>query len=156
PELHRARRGARVLGRPGGRDRRQVAGPRTRSQGLCRLRRNQCCLRIDAVNIQTPVRLSGAEESLVAQLESIGATDAAERLRVIGWPTRRVEPYHYTDLKPLLGQVPPLAKPAESASAPAIDIPGAYRIVIGNGIVQAAATAPSGVIVGKTAGSVLT
>jgi Fe-S cluster assembly protein SufD len=52
--------------------------------------------------------------------------------------------------------VPPLAKPAESASAPAIDIPGAYRIVIGNGIVQAAATAPSGVIVGKTAGSVLT
>jgi Fe-S cluster assembly protein SufD len=108
------------------------------------------------VNIQTPVRLSGAEESLVAQLESIGATYAAERLRVIGLTTRRVETYHYTDLKTLLGQLPPLAKPAESASAPAIDIPGAYRIVIGNGIVQAAATAPSGVIVGKTAGSVLT
>ena len=108
------------------------------------------------MNIQTPVRLSGAEESLVAQLESVGAADAAERLRVIGLPTRRVETYHYTDLKSLLSQVPPLAGAANEASAPAIDIPGAYRIVIANGIVQAAATAPAGVIVGKTAGSVLT
>lgn len=108
------------------------------------------------MNIQTPVRLSSAEESLVAQLESAGAKDAAERLRVIGLPTRRVESYHYTDLKTLLSQVPPLALAANDASAPAIDIPGAYRIVIANGVVQATSTAPAGVIVGKTAGSVLT
>ena len=108
------------------------------------------------MTIQTPVRLSGAEEILVAQLESVGATDAAERLRGIGLPTRRVESYHYTDLKTLLGQVPPLARAADEASAPGIDIPGAYRIVIANGVVQTAATAPAGVIVGKTEGSVLT
>lgn len=108
------------------------------------------------MTIQTPVRLSGAEESLVAQLESVGATDAAERLRVIGLPTRRVESYHYTDLKTLLGRVPPLARAAQTASAPAIDIPGSYRIVIANGVVQAAATAPAGVIVGTAEGSVLT
>src|SRR5690606_28222618 len=44
----------------------------------------------------------------------------------------------------------------DEASAPGIDIPGAYRIVIANGVVQTAATAPAGVIVGKTEGSVLT
>ncbi|SDG66274.1 Fe-S cluster assembly protein SufD [Pelagibacterium luteolum] len=108
------------------------------------------------MHVQTPVRLSAAEESLVAQLESAGAKDAAERLRVVGLPTRRVETYHYTDLKTLLSAVPPLAAPANEASAPAIDIPGAYRIVIANGVVQSATTAPAGVIIGKAAGSVLT
>ena len=108
------------------------------------------------MNIQTPVRLSAAEESLVAQLETTGAKDAAERLRVAGLPTRRVESYHYTDLKSLLGSVPPMASAANDASAPAIDIPGAYRIVIANGVVQSSATAPAGVIVGKAHGSVLT
>ena len=108
------------------------------------------------MNIQTPVRLSAAEESLVAQLETAGAKDAAERLRVAGLPTRRVESYHYTDLKSLLGSVPPMANAANDASAPAIDIPGAYRIVIANGVVQSSATAPAGVIVGKAHGSVLT
>ena len=108
------------------------------------------------MNIQTPVRLSVAEEVLVSQLESTGATDAAERLRVIGLPTRRVEAYHYTDLKTLLSAVPPLARKAAGAGAPAIDIPGAYRIVIANGEVQNTGTAPNGVIVSKVAGATLT
>ena len=108
------------------------------------------------MTIQTPIRLSGAEESLVAQLESVGATDAAERLRTIGLPTRRVEAYHYTDLKSLLNQVPPIAGAAEGGVASAIDIAGAYRIAIVNGVVQAVEQAPAGVFVGKTAGSVLT
>lgn len=108
------------------------------------------------MNIQTPVRLSVAEEVLVSQLESTGATDAAERLRVIGLPTRRVESYHYTDLKTLLSAVPPLARKAEGAGAPAIDIPGAHRIVIANGEVQNTGTAPNGVIVSKVAGATLT
>ena len=108
------------------------------------------------MNIQTPVRLSVAEEVLVSQLESTGATDAAERLRVIGLPTRRVESYHYTDLKTLLSAVPPLARKAAGAGAPAIDIPGAYRIVIANGEVQNTGTAPNGVIVSKVAGATLT
>lgn len=108
------------------------------------------------MNIQTPVRLSAAEEALVSQLESTGATDAAERLRVIGLPTRRVESYHYTDLKTLLSAVPPLARQGAGAGAPAIDIPGAYRIVIANGEVQNTGTAPNGVIVSKVAGATLT
>jgi Fe-S cluster assembly protein SufD len=56
----------------------------------------------------------------------------------------------------LLSAVPPLAKAAVSASAPAIDIPGAYRIVVANGEVQNAGTAPNGVIVSKVAGATLT
>lgn len=108
------------------------------------------------VNVQNlDIRLSPAEETLVAQLESAGATDAAERLRSAGLPTRRVESYHYTDLKALLRDVPELAKPAKSASAPETRIPGAYRILMANGVVQATTTAPAGVIVGTVKGSVL-
>lgn len=108
------------------------------------------------MNIQSPIRLSAAEEVLVSQLESVGAKDAATRLRGTGLPTRRVESYHYTDLKTLLGNVPPLAGEPTSASAPVIDIPGSYRIVIANGMLQNAGTAPNGVIVGKVAGATLT
>src|SRR5690606_2801557 len=71
-------------------------------------------------------------------------------------PTRRVEAYHYTDLKTLLRAIPPLATAANEASAPALRIPGAYTLMIANGIIQNASTAPAGVIVGKSEGSVLT
>lgn len=108
------------------------------------------------MNVQTPIRLSAAEEALASQLESVGAADAAERLRGSGLPTRRVESYHYTDLKTLLSNVPPLAGSATSAEAPALRIPGAYRIIVANGEVQNAGTAPNGVIVSKVAGSTLT
>jgi Fe-S cluster assembly protein SufD len=102
-----------------------------------------------------PVRLGAAEETLIAQLKSRGADAVAERLIVAGLPTRRVESYHYTDLKTLLRSVPPLAAAANSASAPALRVPGAYQLMIANGVIQAAATAPAGVIVGKAAGGVL-
>jgi Fe-S cluster assembly protein SufD len=108
------------------------------------------------VTVQSPIRMSAAEESLIAQLEHVGAADAAARLRGTGLPTRRVEAYHYTDLKMLLQNVPPLADGAVAAGAPAMDIPGAYRILIANGAVQAAGTAPGGVIVGTVKGSVVT
>ncbi len=102
-----------------------------------------------------PVRLSPAEESLVAQLESAGAKDAADRLRDAGLPTRRVESYHYTDLKMLLRDVPALSGDATDTSPPALHIPGAFRILMANGAVQETTTAPAGVIVGKVKGSVL-
>lgn len=108
------------------------------------------------MNVQTPIRLTAAEESLAAQLESVGAGDAATRFRQAGLPTRRVESYHYTDLKVLLSDVPPLAQAAQGTGAPALDIPGAYRIVVANGVVQTASTAPAGVIVGTVEGSTLT
>ncbi|MBE0578841.1 Fe-S cluster assembly protein SufD [Devosia sp.] len=102
-----------------------------------------------------PVRLGAAEDTLIAQLKSVGAHADAERITVAGLPTRRVESYHYTDLKTLLRTIPPLAKAANEASAPALRVPGAYQLMIANGVIQSASTAPAGIIVGKAAGSAL-
>ena len=104
----------------------------------------------------TPVRLGAAENTLIDQLKSVGAHADAERITVAGLPTRRVESYHYTDLKTLLKAVPPLAQAANEASAPALRVAGAYQLMIANGIIQSASTAPAGVIVGKAEGGVLT
>ncbi|MCP8882367.1 Fe-S cluster assembly protein SufD [Devosia sp. XJ19-1] len=103
-----------------------------------------------------PVRLGPAEDTLIAQLKAAGADQAAERITVAGLPTRRVESYHYTDLKTLLRTIPPLATAANEASAPALRIPGAYNLMIANGAIQNASTAPAGIIVGRTQGGVLT
>jgi Fe-S cluster assembly protein SufD len=103
-----------------------------------------------------PVRLGAAEESLIAQLKAAGADQAAERVTVAGLPTRRVESYHYTDLKTLLRAIPPLAQAANEATGTALRVPGAYALSIVNGAVLNAATAPEGVKVGKTHGGVLT
>ena len=103
-----------------------------------------------------PVRLGPAEEALIAQLKSAGADQAADRVTMVGLPTRRVESYHYTDLKTLLRAIPPLAAAANEASAPALRIPGAYTLMIANGVIQNASTAPAGVIVGDADGGVLT
>lgn len=103
----------------------------------------------------TSLRLSPAEESLVAQLESVGDKDAAARLRVAGLPTRRVENYHYTDLKALLREIPALAEVADSTSAPELRIPGAYRLLMVNGVMQKPTVAPAGVIAGVAQGAVL-
>lgn len=89
------------------------------------------------------VRLGPAELSLIEQLHAAGANADAERLATVGLPTRKVEAYHYTDLKQLLRDVPPQAKAATAAGAgPAIT--GAYRLAIVNGVVQPAPTAPQG------------
>jgi Fe-S cluster assembly protein SufD len=103
-----------------------------------------------------PVRLGPAEETLIAQLKAAGADQAADRVTMVGLPTRRVESYHYTDLKTLLRAIPPLGTAANEASAPALRIPGAYTLMIANGVIQNASTAPAGVIVGEAAGGVLT
>ncbi len=103
-----------------------------------------------------PVRLGPAEEALIAQLKSAGADQVAERISIAGLPTRRVEAYHYTDLKTLLRAVPALGQPANEASAPALRVPGAFTLMIANGVIQNASTAPAGIIVGKVDGAVLT
>ncbi|MCS6761640.1 MAG: Fe-S cluster assembly protein SufD [Candidatus Devosia symbiotica] len=102
-----------------------------------------------------PFRLGAAEDVLIAQLTSVGATAEAERMTVAGLPTRRVESYHYTDLKTLLRVVPPLAKAASQASAPALRVAGAFQLMIANGAIQSSTAAPAGVIVGHAKGSVL-
>ncbi len=107
------------------------------------------------MSVSQLVRLGPAEEKLAAQLRQAGAADAAARLEGAGLPTRRVEAYHYTDLKALLRDVPDLGTEAAEMSAPAFAVPGAYRIAIVNGAIQHAGSAPAGVIAGEVAGSVL-
>ena len=106
--------------------------------------------------MRAPVRLGAAETSLITQLQPAGASAEAERLSITGLPTRRVEAYHYTDLKALLRAVPPLATLAGEAGAPAFEVAGAFRLMLANGRAQAHGTAPAGVIVGSAAGSALT
>jgi Fe-S cluster assembly protein SufD len=105
--------------------------------------------------MNVPVRLGPAELKLIEQLNASGATAEAERLSGAGLPTRRVESYHYTDLKLLLRSMPELAEVAPGASAPALRVAGAYQLMIANGVVQDTGTAPAGVIVGKAEGGAL-
>ncbi|MEO7224163.1 MAG: Fe-S cluster assembly protein SufD [Devosia sp.] len=97
------------------------------------------------MSIHTPVRINAAEATLIAQLGSVGATAAAERLAVVGLPTRKVESYHYTDLKLLLRAVPELAGAEKATSEPALRIPGAYRIPMTNGVADIDGREPQGV-----------
>jgi Fe-S cluster assembly protein SufD len=106
--------------------------------------------------MRAPVRLGAAENTLIAQLQAAGAPGEAERLSLAGLPTRRVETYHYTDLKMLLRSVPPLAGPANDLGKPALEIAGAYRVRLVNGRIQHYAAAPAGVIVGHAEGAALT
>lgn len=107
------------------------------------------------MTIHTPVRLGPAEEKLIAQLQSVGADALADRLRERGLPTRKVEAYHYTDLKMLMRDLPDLPVPGEAADAPAFRVPGAFNLMVADGEVQHSGTAPAGVIVGEADGSAL-
>ncbi|MBK1795814.1 Fe-S cluster assembly protein SufD [Devosia sp. WQ 349] len=102
-----------------------------------------------------PVRLGAAEHTLIEQLKAAGADQAAERIETAGLPTRRVEAYHYTDLKTLLRAVPDLAAAANDAVAPSVAIEGAYVISIVNGAVKASTDAPAGIMIGTARGGVL-
>jgi Fe-S cluster assembly protein SufD len=106
--------------------------------------------------MRAPVRLGAAENTLIAQLEASGAGSEAERLGIAGLPTRRLETYHYTDLKSLLRAVPPLASTTYAATMPTLDVPGAFRVSIVNGKPQVAGAVPGGVIVGRAEGPSLT
>ncbi len=107
------------------------------------------------MSIHTPVRIGAAEAKLIEQLGSVGATAAAERLSVIGLPTRKVESYHYTDLKMLLRAVPELAGAQKATSEPALRIPGAHRIPMTNGVADIDGREPQGVRSAIVPGSAL-
>ena len=107
------------------------------------------------MSIHTPVRIGPAEAKLIEQLGSVGATAAAERLSVIGLPTRKVESYHYTDLKMLLRAVPELAGATKATSEPALRIPGAHRIPVTNGVADLDGSEPAGVVATIVKGSAL-
>ena len=103
-----------------------------------------------------PVRLGAAEEALITQLKSRGADQAAERIATAGLPTRRVESYHYTDLKTLLRAIPPLAAPANQVDVPALSVAGAYNLTLVNGVALQQGASPAGVTLGTVHGGILT
>jgi Fe-S cluster assembly protein SufD len=95
------------------------------------------------VNKPLPVKLSEAEHRLVALLREVGADDAAHRFEASGLPTRRVEAYHYTDLKLLLREVPDrLAGPAAAK--------GRADVTVVNGRMSKPGKLPKGVNVEGT------
>lgn len=74
------------------------------------------------MNVVPLTRLTAAEEALFAAYEGYetksAASDAAiARLRASGLPTRRVEAWHYTDLRSLLKEVPALASRLDAGRA---------------------------------------
>lgn len=106
-------------------------------------------------NSNQELRLSAAEQELIGQLNAAGAIDAAARLTGSGLPSRRLESYHYTDVRTILREVPPIVGAPAATEAPELRIPGSYRILVVNGVVQEVTTAPAGVIVGTAKGGVM-
>jgi Fe-S cluster assembly protein SufD len=107
------------------------------------------------VSIHTPVRIGPAETKLIEQLGAAGASAAAERFAATGLPTRKVENYHYTDLKTLLRAVPELAGTEKATSEPALRIPGAHRIPMTNGRADIDGHEPAGVLAALVKGAAL-
>jgi Fe-S cluster assembly protein SufD len=106
--------------------------------------------------MHVPVRIGAVEQTLIAQLNAAGDSAAAERLSASGLPTRKVESYHYTDLKMLLRAVPELAAATPALSEPALRIPGAHRIPVTNGVADIAGEMPPGMLATLSKGSALT
>ena len=102
---------------------------------------------------QTTLTLTDAEKTLVAQLNDIGAKQAASDLSVSGLPTRRVEAYHYTDLRTLLRDVPALSTEGEHATPSSFKIANAYEINLENGHASSVNGSPTGVFVADQDGS---
>lgn len=105
--------------------------------------------------MNAPLRLSPAEQTLIDQLQTLDAAEA-DRFAGSGLPTRKVESYHYTDLKMLLRTVPGLAAPSGPTTEAPLDVPGAFRLSIVNGKPLSAFDLPQGVRLDTVPGSVLT
>lgn len=97
------------------------------------------------MNMQTTSRQTAAESALieafgaqVGELPGNGAVISArdrlvQDLKLNGLPTRRVEAWHYTDLKTLIRSIP-AAEPVSVIAAPAALVDGAPVIVTNQGI----------------------
>ena len=105
--------------------------------------------------MNVPLRLGPAELKLVEQLTAAGARPEAERLASSGLPTRKVESYHYTDLKLLLRSVPELTAGDGAAATAPLQVDGTYRLPLVDGRPLPAAAAPAGVRPGQGDGPAL-
>lgn len=80
------------------------------------------------------IKLTSAEEQLKELLVANGQKNAAEQFAANGLPTRRIEAYHYTDLKSLLREVPAnLANANDGEEAARSIFEGAARVELANG-----------------------
>lgn len=80
------------------------------------------------------IKLTSAEEQLRDLLAANGQKGAAEQFAALGLPTRRIEAYHYTDLKSLLREVPAgLANANDTQEAVRSAFEGAVRVELVNG-----------------------
>ena len=83
------------------------------------------------MNMQTPITHTAAEEALIAALGRVegkakdAAVKALAEIGKAGLPTRRVEAWHYTDLRNLLRDYPqpPRAIQSEFSSESLVDLP---------------------------------
>ncbi|PWE56818.1 Fe-S cluster assembly protein SufD [Metarhizobium album] len=117
------------------------------------------------MNIQTTNRLTTAESALLdaynAQIGDLPGDGAVlsvrdrllDELKTGGLPTRRIESWHYTDLRALLRAVPAV-QPAPSLSAVKPLVSGASVLTLRQGAADAA-TAPEGVTVRRYADSLV-
>ena len=104
------------------------------------------------MNMQTGMKLSVAETALceaydhaIGELPGDGAVLAARDVLIsdfkeAGLPTRRVEAWHYTDLKALLRAVPDF-NPAASVAKAAPLVEGSAVLSVANGVADAGASA---------------
>ncbi len=98
---------------------------------------------------------NAAETALIEQLKQAGAERAAGELGRTGLPTRRVEAYHYTDLRALLRVIPAIAGAAgEGAAAePFLQVPGALVLCMVNGEVLPHGPSGEGIVISRAEGS---
>src|SRR3546814_9498172 len=115
------------------------------------------------MNIQTINRLTAAGTALVdaytdqvGELPGNGAVVGTrdrllDELKTGGLPTRRVESWHYTDLKALLRSVPPalLTAPSLEVAAPLVE--NAQILAVLQGVADASATIDGAGIAGYAA-----
>ncbi len=112
------------------------------------------------MNIAIDDKVTSAEKTLLAQLAGREKALADSMLREYGLPSRKVEAYHYTDLKALLGQVPPLAGPdlpdsIQRTGMAGPDFAGSLKITIANGMVASLPEPAGGVSASEVSGSAL-
>lgn len=106
------------------------------------------------MNEQVALSLTQAEKVLVAQLNQVGDKQAANRLARTGLPTRRVEPYHYTDLRMLVRHVPALADDgAMAADAGSLTLSNSFEVNLSNGTISETEKPPLGIFVANADGS---
>ncbi len=106
------------------------------------------------MNQQQAPTLTVAEKTLQAQLIAAGTSEAANQFGKYGLPTRRVEAYHYTDLKNLVRDVPAIVSNGEVAHpTPKFSLTDAFEVPMINGDVPSVGDTPDGIIVAHMDGS---